>query len=123
MIFAREISDPLTGLVKKIDEATAQHSEAKMGSFVVLCSDDDIKDLEKQLKALADKEHIEHTVLTIDDASGPEDYHVSKEADITVVLYVHKTVKVNRAFKKGELTGQDVEEVVRDLSKILPQAE
>ena len=40
MIFAREVSDPLTSLVKKIDEATAKNSSCRMGSFVVFLSDD-----------------------------------------------------------------------------------
>src|SRR6516165_8954852 len=35
MIFARECSDNLTRLIKQIDEATAKHQDAKMGSFVV----------------------------------------------------------------------------------------
>ena len=35
MIFAREVSDSLTSLVKKIDEATGKNKSNKMGSFVV----------------------------------------------------------------------------------------
>ena len=32
MIFARDVTGPLTSLVKKIDEATAKNSDANMGS-------------------------------------------------------------------------------------------
>jgi hypothetical protein len=45
---------------------------------------------------------------------------VAKEADITVVLYVDRTVKANRAFKKGEMKEKDVDAIIADLSKILP---
>jgi hypothetical protein len=118
MIFAREVSGPLTSLVKKIDEATAKNSGCKMGSFVVFLSDDE--SLEKALKDVAEKQSLKHTVLTIDNPAGPKGYNVSKDADITVVLYEKKTVKVNHAFKKGELKEADVDKIVAELPKILP---
>ncbi len=119
MVFAREISDPLTSLVKKIDAATAKNSDCSMGSFVVFLSDDE--GLEKKLKELAKKDKIEHTVLTIDNPAGPRGYGVAKDADVTVVLYTKRTVKANYAFKKGELKEADVDKIVGDVSKILPQ--
>jgi len=118
MIFAREISDPLTSLVKKIDAATAKNSSCRMGSFVVFCNDDE--SLEKKLKALAEKSKLKQTVLTLDNPSGPSGYNVAKDADVTVVLYVEKTVKANYAFKKGEFKAKDVDKIMADLSKILP---
>ena len=119
MVFAREISDSLTGLVKKIDAATAANKSARMGSFVIFCSDEE--GLEKQLKGLAAKEGIKHTVLAIDNPTGPPGYTVPKEADVTVMLYTRHTVKANHAFKKGELKDKDVEAIVKDLDKILPK--
>jgi hypothetical protein len=122
MIFAREVSDSLTSLVKKIDAATVKNSDCKMGSFVVFMSDDE--GLEKKLKNLAEKEKLTKTALTIDNPTGPSDYHIAKDADITVVLYRGSyskgVVKVNHAFKKGEMTGRDVDGIIRELAKILP---
>ena len=118
MIFAREVSDPLTSLVKKIDAATAKNSDCRMGSFVVFLSDDE--GLEKKLKELAKKDKIEHTVLSIDNPAGPRGYGIAKDADVTVVLYTNRTVKANYAFKKGEMKEADVEKIVGDVSKILP---
>ena len=51
MIFTREINDPLTSLVKKVDAANQEQGK-KMGSFVVLLSDDE--GVEKKLKGLAE---------------------------------------------------------------------
>jgi hypothetical protein len=34
-------------------------------------------------------------------------------------LYKDKEVKVTRAFKKGELTSQEIDKVLKDLPKIL----
>jgi hypothetical protein len=119
MIFAREVSDPLTSLVKKIDAATAKNSDCSMGSFVVFLSDDE--GLEKKLKELAKKEKIDHTILTIDNPAGPRPYNIAKDADVTVVLYTNRDVKANYAFKKGELKDADIAKSVGDVSKILPQ--
>ena len=119
MIFAREVSDSLTSLVKQIDQATAKNSTCRMGSFVVFLNDDE--KLEKNLKELAKREKLQHTVLTIDNPAGPKGYEIAKEADVTVVLYAKRNVKANYAFRKGELKSQDVLAIVKDVSKILPE--
>jgi hypothetical protein len=113
------VSDQLTSLVKKIDEATAKNKDYKMGSFVVFLSDDE--KLKTQLKHLADKEKLTKTVLTIDTPAGPSAYDIAKDADITVVMYNNRKVKANHAFKKGEMKAADVNKVVGDISKILPE--
>ena len=117
MVFARETSDPLTSLVKKLDAATAKNSSSRMGSFVVFCSDDE--GLEAKLKGLADKEKLEKIVLTIDNPSGPNRYKIAKDADVTVVLYNKSKVIANYSFKKGELKSSDVEKIVSEVSKIV----
>lgn len=122
MIFAREVSDPLTSLVKKIDAATAKNSGCKMGSFVVFLNDEE--GLDKKLKELAEKEKLEKLVLSIAETpAGPSGYDIAKEADVTVVLYTKRNVKVNYAFKKGELKDKDIEKIISDLTKILPEEE
>lgn len=118
MIFAREVSDPLTSLVKKLDEVTAQNKSCKMGSFVVFCNDDE--GLETKLKELAEKEKLKNIVLSIDNPTGPKSYKIAKDADITVVLYTKRNVKVNHVFKKGELKDKDIGAIVSEVSKILP---
>ncbi len=117
MIFAREVSDPLTSLVKQIDAVNDKNS--KMNSFVVFLSDKE--GLKDQLKDLAKKESLKHMVLSIDNPAGPKGYGVAKEADITVVLYTKRTVKSNYAFRKGELNAAAIDKIVADIPKILPE--
>src|ERR1019366_9284775 len=76
MIFAREVSDSLTSLVKQIDAETAKNSKAKMGSFVVFLSDDE--KLEGKLKSLSDKEGLKKCILSIDNVAGPKGYKLTK---------------------------------------------
>lgn len=116
MIFAREVTPALATLIKKVDAINEQNKE-RMGSFVVFLGEKD--NLEKQLKKLAEDNGIKNTVLSIDNPAGPEDYKVSDKADVTVVLYVERTVKANHAFAKGGLNAKSVEKIVAELPKIL----
>src|SRR5260370_35373579 len=100
MIFARKACDDLTILVRKLDAATTANSKAKMGSFVVFCSDDD--SLKDKLQQLAKKEDLKKIVLSIDNPAGPEKYKIAKDAEVTVVLYNEHKVMANHAFRKGE---------------------
>jgi hypothetical protein len=115
MIFAREVTGPLTSLVKKIDAINGKNK--KMGSFVVFLSDEE--KLGDDLKALAKKEGINKTVLTIDNPAGPGAYKVAKEAAVTVVLYNNRNVKSNFAFRKGELNDAAVEKVLTSVNKLV----
>jgi hypothetical protein len=119
MVFAREASEPVVNLIKKIDAATAAHKDAKMGSFVVFLSESE--DLPKQLKDLAEKEKIEHTILSVDTPTGPRAYKVAKDADVTVVLYTDRKVKENYAFGKGDLKDSAIEKIVAAIPSILPK--
>jgi hypothetical protein len=117
MIFARECSPELAKLIKKIDTCCANNSDAKLGSFVVFCSDAD--GLEGKLKDVVKDNKIEKVILSIDNPAGPKGYKVSKDVDVTVVLYKDRNVKANYAFKKGELKEKDIDSIVKDVSKIV----
>jgi hypothetical protein len=122
MIFARDLTGPLTSLVKQIDKATAKNSGCSMGSFIVFLNDDE--KLEKTLKEFSDKENLKHTIITLmTDPVGPKPYKIAKDADVTVVLYTDRTVKANYAFPKGKMTDSDVSKIVEDVSKIVPKDE
>ena len=118
MIFARDVNPTVTKLIKKVDEATNKNAKAEMGSFVVFLHEES-KDFEAQLKDVAKKENIKSCVLSIDNPAGPKGYEISKDADVTVVLYTDRVVKANYAFKKGELKDKNIDAIVSDLPKIL----
>jgi len=109
----------LTGLVKQIDEATAKHRKQEMGSFVIFLDKSD--EMEKKVSAFADKQGIKETVLALDNPAGPKGYDIAKEAQVTVLLYVGRQVKANFTFEKGKLTPAAVEQVMKELPKILDE--
>jgi len=116
MIFAREIDPTLTALIKALDKATVDNKKCEMGSFVVFCTPDE--EIEKQVTELAAKEEIKNCILAKDNPAGPRGYNVAKEAAITVVPYVNRDIKVNYAFKKGEMKKDDIEKILKELPKI-----
>ncbi len=120
VIFAREITPGLTSLVKKLDDATKKNSDAKMGSFVVIMTDDD--KAEDALKAVAEKEKLKNIVLCVDSPKGPEKWKLSKDAGVTVMLYVKNTVKENFTFAK-DVDEKEADKIVAKLSSILPEKE
>src|SRR4051812_16537557 len=63
MIFAREPSENLTKLIKKLDEACVKNKSCQMGSFVVFLSDDEA--LAPKLKKIASDNNLKKVVLSI----------------------------------------------------------
>ena len=115
-VFARKTSEPLASLVKKIDEKIGENKQLK--SFVVILTDQG-EATAGELKSLAKTAGVKHVPLTmLQDPKGPPDYDIAKDADVTVLMWNHHKVKVNRAYK-GELTDTEVDSIVADTSKIL----
>lgn len=118
MVFARCADCPMTvKLIKKLDAVAKANERAELGTFAVFLTDDE-KTGEK-LKALADKEGIKTLTLAVDNPAGPSGYKVQKDADVTVVLYNERTVKVNKAFKAGELKDADIDAIAADAAKLV----
>ena len=70
------------------------------------------------LKDYGKKKAIKHVNLAIMEPDGARPYKLSKEADVTVVMYKRKKVEANHAFKKGELNEKGVETILADVPKI-----
>ncbi len=116
-VFARKTSEPLTSLVKKIDEKIGENGKLK--AFVVVLTERTDKMAAGQLKKLAEDAGIKHVPLTLhQDPVGPSDYEIAKDADVTVLMWKGTKVKANHAYK-GELTDADVQAILADIPKIL----
>lgn len=118
MVFAREVSAPLTQLIKRLDAVTAQHRNAGVHSCAIFLSSD--AKLQSQLKQLANQEKVQHTILRTYKPEGPKGYQVARDADITVLLYTDRIVKANHTFKKGALKEKDIDAIIADVGKIVP---
>jgi len=117
MVFARQVSAPLTKLIKQLDAATAKNAGKNMGSFVVFLTDKE--GLGDELKKVATTENLKNTVLAIDNPGGPEKYYVAKDADVTVVLYSRHNVIANHTFRAGQLNDAAITKILANVPKIL----
>ena len=116
VVFAREATPEVAKLLKQLDDATVKNAKAEMGSYAVFCNDKD--GLDKQLTKLAADQKISKLILAIDNPAGPKGYEISKDADVTVLLYVNFEVKANHSFRKGTLNDAAITKVVADVAKI-----
>jgi hypothetical protein len=115
-VFARKTSEPLASLVKQIDSKIGEEKQLK--SFVVLLAHKGDK-AEDHLEELATSAGIKHVPLTLTrDPDGVPNYELSKEADITVVMWSHHAVKATRGFK-GDLAEDDIKAILSDLPIVL----
>src|SRR5437879_1740316 len=118
------MSDPLTSLVKKIDQRmapTVGKTQRKLGAYFIFVNN--TSGLDKQLRDLAEKETLKHVGLGI--GAAPLDYQVANDADVTVVIYDigrrnQQHVKANFALRKGELNDAKIDDIVKALSNVLP---
>jgi hypothetical protein len=118
-IFVREITDDLASLVKQIDEVVAKNADKKMAAFLVVLAED-ADAVAPKLEELAKKHGITKVPLTIfDGEAGPGNYKIAKDADLTVLMWLKRDVKVNYALKKGKLDAETTKKIVADTATIL----
>ena len=97
----------------------AKNTDKKMSAFVVVMTDDPDA-VESKLEKFAEEAKIKDTPLTIvEGVTGPPEYKLSKDAEVTVMMWVDGEVKVNQAFAKGKLDKKAVESLVGETKKIL----
>ena len=123
-MFVRETSEPLTSLVKKIDQrmqAAVGQTPNPVGAYVMFMHDR--SGLDQNLRDLAKQQALERVPLGI--GAPPKDYEVAPGADITVVVYGPEKrglqhVTANFALRKGELTDAKIDDIVKAISAVLP---
>jgi hypothetical protein len=120
----RETSDPLTSLVKKIDQrmqAAVGKTPRPLGAYVLFMNNS--SGLDQRLRRLAETEAIKQVSLGI--GVPPAGYAVAKEADVTVVVYTparrgNQHVTANFALRKGELNDARIDDIVKAIGSVLP---
>lgn len=125
LIFAREINDDLTSLVKKIDKQldesmTQKKRTQRFGVFVIVLSDHE--GTPKKLQELVKQLDLKQVVLSSHASSGPKRYRVAAEAETTVAVYRdHNKVSANFALKKGEMKKEVADRIFDAVVAVLPK--
>jgi hypothetical protein len=118
-VFAREIEPSLQTLIKRIDDRQQAHAERGLKSFVIFIHDDPDA-IEPEIEKLANAQNLSGTPLTlIEGVQGPPDYKLSRDAAVTVMMWVDGRVKFNQAFTKGRLSESTITSLVEQALKVL----
>ncbi len=120
-VFTRTMNDDVVALAKRIDESLAQNRDKRMAAFLVYVTDD-LFTASRQLKAIARQQGIARMPLTVFQDRPEkllEDYRLSPDAEVTVMMWVNIEVKANHAFGHGGVDSAAVDRIVADTAKIL----
>jgi hypothetical protein len=121
IVFARNLSDPLGQLVRKLDQAVATHKDAELRSWVTLLAEDESK-LNKSIVDWERKRAVKLIPIGVfEDVAGPPSYRIHADAELTVLLAVKQKVVANFAFRSGELNERRIEEILAAIPKIVPE--
>ncbi len=82
-----------------------------MCAFVVLLTDDADAGAKELTKLAADKKIANVPLTVFDGTAGPEEYNISKDAAVTVMLWTKQRVQASHAFATPKLTSDDVQKV------------
>lgn len=115
-MFAREWSDPLAGLARKLDEIAAKHRDSKIACLVVMITHDET--IDGKLQKWGEEANIKYVLLSVMEPAGPPKFDLHKNADITVVMYRGRKIETNHAFPRGNITDKNVDAIVADAVKL-----
>jgi len=119
VVFAHMLTEPLGKLVAQLDKAMAEHQKADLRVWVTFLSDHQLE-LDPQVVKWSQQYAIRRVPLGIfEDPLGPPSYRLSKDADVTVLLFVKQKVVGNFAFRSGELNDDKIKEVMNALPRII----
>lgn len=119
IVFARNPSDPLGKLVGQIDKSVAEHKATNLRAWVTFLSDDQ-PTLDPRVVKWGQQHAVRQVPLGVfEDASGPPSYRLARESDVTVMLFVKQKVVANFAYRTGELTDEQIDEIIKSVPKII----
>jgi hypothetical protein len=121
VVFARSINDPLGKLAAKLDQAVLTLKKADLRSWITFLAADQLS-LDPKLVEWGQKHALRQVPLGVfEDLVGPPSYRLSKDADVTVLLFVKQKVVANFAFRSGEMNEAEVAKILETLPKIVAE--
>jgi len=119
MIFSNTTGAKFAKLVTELDQRVGKERAAgtPLCAIVIVTREDE--GLKKKLNDLRAREKIKYVVLAIEKPDGPPGWEVNTRAVVTAILYEHREVRANRAYKSRTFDDKAVSAILSDLPKIL----
>ena len=119
VIFARTLNDPLGKLAAHLDKAVAANKAADVRAWITFLHDDQPA-FDPPLVRWTQKHGLKVIPAGVfEDLGGPPSYKLTREADVTVLLFVKRKVVANFAFRAGELTDEAAAEILKAFPRII----
>lgn len=117
MVFAPRLTDNTAAIATLLEKATEQAPKPReIGACVIVT--DTGAETRKAMGQLADRQKFKHLILGVIDPKKLEAYDLHPDAELTVLLYSNRVVRVNRAFKAGELTEKAMGELAQEIARL-----
>jgi hypothetical protein len=129
LIFARQPTDALGKLVKKLDDAVVQDQNGALRAGVVfLLSPSDLanakarSDAEMKITDWAKGLDLKRVLVAcFEEPAGPPQYEIDPDAEVLVVVYTRLKVVKNYPFKREALTEKDIDAIAAEFAKLSPK--
>jgi hypothetical protein len=118
VVFARTPDDSLGKLTRGLDKALVDHKAAEFRAWVTFLHADQAT-FDAKVVDWSKKQAIRTVPLGVfEDADGPPSYKLSRDAEVTVLVFVKQKVVANFAFRAGELTDERVADVMKAVAGV-----
>ncbi|MFN5469266.1 MAG: hypothetical protein ACK5ZC_13215 [Pirellulaceae bacterium] len=117
LVFTRSTGDSVGKLAKELDSAIAKHEKQQLRGLVSVMGSD-AKQATDVAKKFVESQGLKYLPIAIpsDIQTGPRDYRISPDADVTVVVAKEGEVVQVFTYKQSEVKA---EEVIQSVEKML----
>lgn len=118
VVFARTPDDALGKLTRGLDKALVDHKTSELRAWVTFLNADQTN-FDPKVVAWSKKEAVRQVPLSVfEDADGPPSYRLSRDAEVTVLVFVKQKVVANFAFRAGELSDEHIADVLKAVAGV-----
>ena len=94
------------------------HKASELRAWVTFLNADQTN-YDPKVVAWSKKQAIRSVPLSVfEDADGPPSYKLSRDADVTVLVFVKQKVVANFAFRAGELSDERIADVLKAVAAV-----
>ncbi len=117
LVFARETGGKVPDLLRAIDKTVGENEDAKLKGLLTLIGDDaaDLKEEARKVAAKADARLVPVAVAK-ETKTGPLNYKLSADAEVTIVLAQDSQVVKTHVFKAATI---DIDTIISEVTEML----
>jgi hypothetical protein len=118
VVFARSLDDSLGKLTRGLDKALVDHKTSDLRAWVTFLNAEQTT-FDPKVVEWSKKQAIRSVPLSVfEDNEGPPSYKLSRDADVTVLVFVKQKVVTNFAFRAGELNDERIADVLKAVAAV-----